>query len=180
MLLSYHYKFYCDHKNLGFDNFKSERVRFWSAILQEFDYSFTYCPGKDNTFADMLSYYPITTVDTSTYKEITTLEDNLFPATTLNIKSSQNTIPDLHNKVLFNPNMYSIIHHHGTDIICRNGKIVVDHTLFSDILAWYHSNLNLPGQDHTYHTINSVFYTPNMEATVQKYVDNCQICKKFL
>jgi Integrase zinc binding domain len=126
----------------------------------------------------MLSRYPTTTVDTTIYAEITTLEDNLFPATTACLKVSQNTIPDLQTKLCSNPNIYSTINCGGIDIICRKGKIIVDSKLFYDILAWYHTNLNHPGQDRTYCTIHAVFYTPNMEATVQKYVDNCQICKK--
>jgi hypothetical protein len=48
-------RFFCDHKNLGFHNFKSERVRRWRSTLEEFDYTFEYCPGKENTIADMLS-----------------------------------------------------------------------------------------------------------------------------
>jgi hypothetical protein len=92
---------------LGFDNFKSEHVQRWRAILEEFDYSFTYCPGKDTTIANIVSRYPTITVDTSTYAEITTLEDNLFPATIAHLKASQDTIPDFQMKVLSNPNVYS-------------------------------------------------------------------------
>ena len=178
ILLSNHCNFYCDHKNLGFDNFKSERVRRWRAILEEFDYSFNYCPGKENTIADMLSRYPITPVLTPNYEELTTLDDHSFPATTIKIKQSQDTIIDLPQKVIDKPNVYTLINRDGIQITCRNGKIVVDSNLFTDILAWYHTNLNHPGQDRTYRTINSVFYTPNMEATVRHYVDNCQVCKK--
>jgi RNase H-like domain found in reverse transcriptase len=58
ILLGHHCTFYCDHKNLGFHSFKSERVCQWRAMLEEFDYSFVYCPGKDNIVADMLSRYP--------------------------------------------------------------------------------------------------------------------------
>ena len=117
-LLGSHCKFHVDHKNLGFQHFKSERVRRWRATLEEFDYSFIYCPGKDNTIADMLSRYPMTSID----------------------------------------------------IICRNGKIVLGPSLFTDILAWYHVNLNHPGQDRTYKTLHTVFYVPNMEAKVRQYV----------
>ena len=75
-------------------------------------------------------------------------------------------------------NTCKLIERDGFSIICRNGKIVIDAKLFSEILAWYHINLNHPGQDRTYKTINSVFYTPNMEAQVRQYVNNCQICKQ--
>jgi RNase H-like domain found in reverse transcriptase len=99
ILLGSHCKFYCKHKNLGFHHFKSEPVRRWRATLEEFDYSFIYCPGKDNTIADMLSCYPMTSIDTFAYEEITTLQDSSFPATTFNIKQSQDTLPSLINKL---------------------------------------------------------------------------------
>jgi RNase H-like domain found in reverse transcriptase len=70
ILLGSHCNFYCNHKNLGFNNFKSERVRRWHATLEEFEYTFTYCPGKKNVIADMLSQYPMTPVTTSKYEEI--------------------------------------------------------------------------------------------------------------
>ena len=47
-----------DHKNLSFNTFKSERVRRWRLLLEEYDYVFEYTPGKDNFIADMISRYP--------------------------------------------------------------------------------------------------------------------------
>ena len=125
----------------------------------------------------MLSCYPMTSVDTSTYEEITTLQDSSFPATTINIKQSQDFLPELHKK-LNTSKMYSTIQREGINIICRNGKINLGPALFAEILAWYHVNLNHPGQDRTYRNINAVFFMPNMEAKVRQYVDQCHICKK--
>jgi RNase H-like domain found in reverse transcriptase len=81
-----HCTFYCDHKNLGFDHFRFERVRQWRAILEEFDYSFVYCPGKDNVVADMLSRYPTVPLTISGLQEVTTPQDFPFPATSSNMK----------------------------------------------------------------------------------------------
>jgi hypothetical protein len=125
--------------------------------LEEFQYSFVYCPGKDSCIADMLSQYPITSVDTSTYEEVTTLQDSLFPATFERIAQSQISIPNLHDKPT-KSNVYSIVKKEGLNILYRNDKIVIDLSLFNDILAWYHINLNHPGQDRSYRTINA-FYT---------------------
>jgi hypothetical protein len=161
ILLGNHCTFYCDHKNLGFDNFRSERVHRWKAILEEFDYSFVYCPGKDNVVADMLSRYATVPLTTSDFEEVTTLQDFSFPATSSNIKQSQDSIPDLTSK-LSTSSLYTTIHRDGFDLITRNSKIVLGPALFADILAWYHTNLNHPGQDCTYNTIHATFYTPNM------------------
>jgi hypothetical protein len=177
ILLGGHCTFHCDHKNLGFQNFKSERVRRWRATLEEFQYSFIYFPGKDNCIADMLSRYPITSVDTSTYEEVTTLQDSSFPAKFERIVQSQTSIPNLHDKPTKSM-VYSIVKKEGLNIIYRNDKIVIDLSLFNDILAWYHINLNHPGQDCTYRTIKAIFYRPNMEAHVRQYVNKCQVCRK--
>jgi RNase H-like domain found in reverse transcriptase/Integrase zinc binding domain len=179
ILLGSHYHFYSDHKNLGFNNFKLEHVCCWFATLEEFDSTFTSCPGEKNVIADMLSQYPMTPVTTSKCEEITTLDNNCFLATSENLKRSQDTIKGLHKKLSTNPNSYSTVHQNGIQLVCCKNKIIVDPKLFSDILAWYHVNLNHPGQDQTYKTINSIFYTPNMEEKVCVYSDNCQICKKI-
>ena len=120
ILLGSHCNFYCDHKNLGFNNFKLERVRRWHATLEEFEYTFTYCPGKKNVIADMLSRYPMTPVTTSKYEEITTLDNNFFPATSENLKQSQDTIKGLQEKLSSNPNTYSTVQQDGIQLICRN------------------------------------------------------------
>jgi hypothetical protein len=43
----------------------------------------------------MLSRYPMTTVTTSKYEEIMTIEENSSPATTKRIKESQDAIENL-------------------------------------------------------------------------------------
>jgi RNase H-like domain found in reverse transcriptase len=88
ILLGSHCNFHCDHKSLGFQHFKSDRVSRWRATLEEFDYSFIYFPSKDNTIADMLSCFPTTSVETSNYGEVTMTQDSSFPTTIYNIKNA--------------------------------------------------------------------------------------------
>ena len=90
ILLGSHCKFYCGLKNLIFQNFKSKRVKIWRATLAQFDYSFQFCPENENTFADMLSHCPMTTITTDQYEEVTALEDSFFPATIVRLKSPRN------------------------------------------------------------------------------------------
>jgi RNase H-like domain found in reverse transcriptase len=52
ILLGGRCRFFYDHKNLRFHHFKSDQVKLWRSFLEEFDYSFEYHPGKDNTIAD--------------------------------------------------------------------------------------------------------------------------------
>jgi len=68
--------FHSDHKNLSFETFKSERVRRWRLLLEEYDYTFKYTPGKDNMIADMISRYPIIHVDNKDIEVMTTVEES--------------------------------------------------------------------------------------------------------
>ena len=54
---------FSDHKNLTFENFKSERVRCWRPMLEENDYTFKYVEGKKNIIADILSKYSTIEID---------------------------------------------------------------------------------------------------------------------
>ena len=56
ILLGFKVHFHSDHKNLSFENFKSEHVRQWRLILKQFDYIFTYTTDVDNIIADMMSH----------------------------------------------------------------------------------------------------------------------------
>ena len=89
-LLGFKVNFYSDHRQLSFENFKSERVHHWRLILEEYDYTFTHTPGKDNFIADMISRYPMVDIESIDIQEIDTLEDeNIFPMDLGNIKSHQ-------------------------------------------------------------------------------------------
>lgn len=52
---------FCDKALLSWQHLiKSQRVLRWPLLLLEvFDYTFKYTPGKDNKVADMLSRFPI-------------------------------------------------------------------------------------------------------------------------
>jgi hypothetical protein len=113
--------------------------------LEEFNYTFTYHPEKDNAIADMLSRYPMVQVSTTQYEEVTTIEPTFFPATFDKIHESQQSLTNL-SKKLASPH-YKTIHCNDLPIIYRKTKIVLDPTLLQEIIGWYHTNLNHLGQD---------------------------------
>ena len=76
ILWGFQVKFHSDHKNLSFENFNSERVRRWRLLLEEYNYSFEYTPGKDNIVADMLSRYPIIPVDQQAIEDMNNVDED--------------------------------------------------------------------------------------------------------
>ena len=55
ILLGYPIRVYCDHKNLTYKNFNTERVMRWRLLIEEYGADLTYVKGKDNIVADALS-----------------------------------------------------------------------------------------------------------------------------
>ena len=65
---------------MSIENFKSERVRRWRLLLEEYDYEFVYTPGKDNFVADMISRYPIINIGQDSIEDMNNVdEDKEFP-----------------------------------------------------------------------------------------------------
>ena len=179
MLLGMEIKFYCDHKNLGFDTFRSERVRRWRSTLEEFDYTFAYLPGKNNDIADMLSRYPISEVKSSALEQITSIDtEDLFPIDFRKIAAARIKNKGLQNKP--QPGKYQLKKIDRIDLITRDEKFVLTYDIFMQILAWYHLHLNHPGTTRTYHSLASQFYILNMGALVRAYIAKCAICKKHI
>ena len=58
ILLSFKIHIHSDYKHLSFHAFKSERVRRWRLLLEEYDYTFVYTPSKDKVVANIMSRYP--------------------------------------------------------------------------------------------------------------------------
>jgi len=73
ILVGFPLVFHSVHKNLSFNNFKSERVRRWRLLLEEYIYQFVYTPGKANIIADMISRYPMQPIGKNDIIEVNTL-----------------------------------------------------------------------------------------------------------
>ena len=56
MLIGFKIIIHSVHKNLIFNTCKSERVRRWRLLLEEYYYTFVYTPDKDNFVADLISW----------------------------------------------------------------------------------------------------------------------------
>ncbi len=66
----------------------------------------------------------------------------------------------------------------GNQLSFINNKVVLPSSLIAPIITWYHTNLNRPGVNRTYETINQHFTCKGLKNIVHKYVASCQICIK--
>ena len=173
--------FHSDHKNLSFENFSSERVRRWRLLLEEFKYTFKYTPGKDNTVADMLSRYPIINVTEQAVHDMNNIdEDDEFPIDFNVISNHQSNDYNLNAAVRAERTrkIYDIKFINNIKLIFFKNKVVLPESLVRSVVAWYHDNLNHPGINRTFETINMHFTCKGLQRLVQEHVSSCTICAK--
>ena len=184
ILLGFQIFIHSDHKNLSFETFKSERVRRWRLLLEEYDYKFVYTPEKDNVIADMVSRYPIRSVQPSEIVEICTPveiapdEDDVDELCLVDfrvISRYQKTDEKL-QQLLRSPD-YSTQNIYGLPIIFYKKKIVLPSALIDRCITWHHEILKHPGIDRTYKTISQHFYCRGLEARVIIIIRRCP-CQK--
>mmetsp|Transcript_13570 Transcript_13570/g.16453 ORF Transcript_13570/g.16453 Transcript_13570/m.16453 type:complete len:698 (+) Transcript_13570:1112-3205(+) len=184
ILLGFPLAILSDHRNLRFENFSSERVRRWRLLLEEFDYTFHYYPGKDNHIADMISRYPIISLDSSNIAEMNTplddIDNNTFPLDFKYIAQHQRQDNELQQKLKSAPTLFTRSQiTSGTTLIFRDSKIVVPTALHDKIIQWYHDTLNHPGIQRTVNTIRQHFWIKNLVPKVTSHISNCPICSRI-
>ena len=185
ILLGFTVFIHSDHKNLSFETFKSERVRRWRLLLEEYDYTFIYTPGKDNVIADMVSRYPIHPAAPSELRDlcntpiISAVEDGYDDPCPVDFKviaHHQRNDRNLQN--LRHQQPYSVRQVHGSELIFFHEKIALPSTLVDPIIEWYHQILNHPGVTRTYETIFPHFYYRGMRNLIRHLIKSCS-CQRF-
>ena len=64
-----------------------------------------------------------------------------------------------------------------TDVLCKDGKLVIPKSLQRRAVEWYHHYLQHPGHNHLEETIKSAMYWTNLKKSIQSYVKNCKSCQ---
>ena len=178
ILLGFECPFYSNHKNLSFEHFTSERVRRWRLLLEEYHYTFHYIPGKTNIIADILSRYPIIPVTTDHIEAVNTIADAYdFPINYKEIYHAQSKDTSLQRKL--QNEHFSVQKVAEYNIVHYKNRIVLSDDIFQRVLHWYHTNRNHPGEQRTYLSLKTHFYSSNMEAKTIAYVKDCPICKQY-
>jgi transposase InsO family protein len=195
-LLGRPFKAFTDHQALHWLLGQKEpkgRLARWVMLLQEFDFTVQYRPGKSNADADALSRFPITSINS-----LTTVDEDLplskWRTAQLNdpecmaliqfLKSGG--LPDgdvLRTKVLATASNFVL----QDDLLYRISTsptktlqlcLVTPESLVAEVL-WLFHNDSMSGHlglARTYDRIRRRFYWPNMYRDTAKYVQTCTDC----
>jgi hypothetical protein len=107
-------------------------------------------------------------------------EDKIYPLTLTKIADAQHKDREL--KVYFKKNAKMLqkdISLHlieDTNVLCKNGKIIIPTSLRHRAISWYHHYLQHPGHSHLEETMRSVMNWKGMRITIHRYVKTCQSC----
>eukprot|EP00804_Cyclotella_cryptica_P007817 CCRYP_001403-RB/>CCRYP_001403-RB protein AED:0.40 eAED:0.64 QI:0/0/0/1/0/0/3/0/379 len=154
---------YTGHKNLMQDalGLTSDRVYRWRFLLEEYGPTVVYIKGIHNTDADAISrldYGPQETSPSNTKESMNQVfanrneEDSIYPLTTREIAETQQADHSLHNKG------YSTQLVENTNVLCKDGKMVIPKSLQHRALAWFHHYLQHPGTKRLKETLRLLMY----------------------
>jgi len=197
ILLGYEIRVYCDHKNLTYKNFNTERVMRWRLLIEEFGADLTYIKGEDNIVADALSRLELLSEkDTAalnhtellqlftgdTIKDVIKNKDTIYPLRLSTIEKEQNKDKELMKAIRSDTNPYTLNTFRGggkdLTLLCKDNRIVVPKTLQRRIAQWYHVNPIHPGKVRTTLSIKQHFYWKNMKDDIERLCKTCPTCQR--
>ena len=99
-------------------------------------------------------------------------EDVIYPLTVKEIALAQER--DLSLKKLTKMEKYSILLVEDTQVLCKDGKMVIPKVLQCRAVSWYHHYLQHPGHTHLEEMLHAVMYWKDMRNTIRSHVKNCR------
>ena len=194
ILLGHEIEVFTDHKNLIYDDLKTERVLRWRLLMEEFGVKITYIKGEENVVADVLSRYPTKNdpeqhcpvPSSGDLAEIFAINGNelpvdAFPLSFKIISSFQQcdaSTTALVNKDVEQKHVSRQVFHGGEQLVCYDGKIYVPPALRANVVTWYHEYLCHPGETRTEETIRQHLWWPGLRNDVRRHVDRCPACQR--
>eukprot|EP00804_Cyclotella_cryptica_P016236 CCRYP_005727-RA/>CCRYP_005727-RA protein AED:0.31 eAED:0.31 QI:0/-1/0/1/-1/1/1/0/226 len=196
MLWGRRLRVYTDHKNLIQDalGLTSDRI----LLLKEFGPKIVYIKGTHITVANAIFHLDIvpipsehenwmtfakcwchytmqeeSAIDTSAYQEEMNLvfanrskEDVTYPLTVREIAQAQKRYASL--KMLKDQYLTQLVE--STQILCKDGKMIIPKDLQHHAVSWYHHYPQHPGHTRLNETLCAAMYWKGMQNTVRKYV----------
>ena len=102
-------------------------------------------------------------------------EEEIYPLTVKEIAETQRK--DKATKQLKTSRKYEMLIVEDTEVLCKNGKLVIPKALQRRAVEWYHHYLQHPGHNRLEETIKAAMYWTNMRKSVRSYVKNCKSCQ---
>jgi len=127
----------------------------------------------------MLSRYPIIPVNQQAIEDMNNVdEEDEFPLDFATISSHQDKDNQLQHITHQKPKEFDTKYVNNTCLVFHNNKVVLPQSLVASVITWYHNNLNHPGINRTFETINMHFTYKGLKRLVQDHVASCPICIK--
>ena len=102
-------------------------------------------------------------------------EDVIYPLRVKEIAQAQkdNAVP----KKLSKTDKYFTKLVEDTQVLCKDGKMVIPKALQNRAVSWYHHYLQHPGHTGLEETLHTVIYWKGLRHTIRSHVKNCHICQ---
>ena len=100
-------------------------------------------------------------------------EDAIYPSTVREIAEAQKLDASL--KTLKDQYLTQLVE--STQLICKDGKMVIPKELQHHAVSWYHHYLQHHGHTRLEETLCAAMYWKGMQNTIRKYVKNCHACQ---
>ena len=102
-------------------------------------------------------------------------EDVIYPLTVKEITQAQKD--DAVLKKLSKTDKYSTQLVEDTQVLCKDGKMVIPKVLQHRAVSWYHHYLQHPGNTRLEETLHTAMYLKGTRNTIQSHVKNCRTCE---
>ena len=191
---------FSDHRNLTFNNMKSQRALRWRLVAEEFNITIIHRKGSSNVAADALSRLPLMNLedpslvrqaeerfdDSYLFYPVQNHMNAIYPIGYSNIQQHQATDQFLQQQLTLKPKKFAKKSFGNLLLIVSRPsdkstawKIVIPVTLVQPTLEWFHHTLNHPGSTRMLSTINKHFWFPKMRIKVEEHVKTCDICQRI-
>ena len=190
---------FSDHRNLTFNNMKSQRALRWRLIAEEYNVTIIHRAGKSNVAADALSRLPMMESeepssvrqaeerfnDSYLFYPVQNYMDAIYPLGYKQMEEVQKNDPQLLAMLEQKPSKYKTLPTGQYNIIhfknqpTAEWKIVIPVKHINQVLTWFHRVLQHPGATRMINTINRHFYFPNMKTVIEQHVRTCDICQRI-
>ena len=102
-------------------------------------------------------------------------DEEVYPLTVKEIAAEQRkdkTVCSLNND-----DKYETLLIENTQVLCREGKLIIPKSLQHRVVSWYHHYLQHPGHSRLEETLRAVMYWKSMRHTIRSYVKKCKSCQ---